>query len=257
MTASAAILGALLGLSFGSFVNVIAFRVPQHLSIIRPASRCPHCEVAIGSRDLIPVLSWIVLRGRCRNCGARISVRYPIVEALTGLLFVAAALVLGAVWVLPAYWAFIVVTMALSLIDIDHKLIPNRVLFPGMAVAGALLVIGAVVDGHPDWLIRAVAGGTGYFAGLLVLALIAPRGGLGMGDVKLALLLGLFLGYQGWEQVVLGAFIAILLGGVVSVVLLATRRKGRRDTIPFGPYLVAGAYLTVAWGRQILDWYLG
>ncbi len=257
MTAAAVTLGALLGLSFGSFVNVVAVRVPQHLSIVRPPSRCPQCEATIRARDLVPVLSWIVLKGRCRDCGSKISPRYPVVEALTSLLFVAVALVLGAVWILPAYWAFIVVTMALALIDIDHKLIPNRVLFPGLAVTAPLLLMGALADGHPGWWLRGVAGGAGYFVGLLALALIAPRGGLGMGDVKLALLLGLFLGYLGWEHVVLGAFVAILLGGLVSVVLLATRRKGRRDTIPFGPYLVAGAYLTIAWGDQILDWYLG
>ncbi len=257
MTATLVTLGALLGLSFGSFVNVVAHRIPQHASIVRPPSHCPYCQAPIRTRDLIPVLSWLLLRGRCRDCGQPIAVRYPVVEGMTSLLFVAAALAVGSVWVLPAYWVFVVVTMALALIDIDQKLIPNRVLFPGLAVAAPLLLAGAVADGHPGWWLRGVAGGAGYFVGLLILALIAPRGGLGMGDVKLALLLGLFLGYQGWEQVLLGAFIAILLGGVVSAVLLLTRRKGRRDTIPFGPYLIAGAYLTIAWGEQILDWYLG
>jgi len=257
MTVSLVILGALLGLAAGSFVNVVAYRVPQRASLLRPPSHCPQCEHAILRRDLVPVLSWALLRGRCRNCGGRISIRYPLVELGTALLFIATVLVLGAVWVIPAYWVFVTVTLALALIDIDHKLIPNRVLFPGSGVAAAALLAGAIADGTPGWWLRGVAGAAGYFVGLLLLALVAPRGGLGMGDVKLALLLGLFLGYQAWEHVLLGAFIAILLGGLVSAVLLLMRRKGRQDTIPFGPYLVAGAYVTIAFGEQILDWYLG
>jgi leader peptidase (prepilin peptidase)/N-methyltransferase len=158
--------------------------------------------------------------------------------------------------VLPAFLAFGAVTLAVTLIDLDHQLIPNRVLFPGLGVAGTLLAIGALWDGAASDLLRSVAGGVAYFVGLLVFALIA-RGGFGMGDVKLALLLGLFLGYIGWGELALGAVLAVLLGGIASVALLVSRTKGRTAKFAYGPYLVLGAWVSIFWGEQILDWYLG
>lgn len=158
--------------------------------------------------------------------------------------------------VLPAFLAFGAVTLAVTLIDLDHQLIPNRVLFPGLGVSGALLVAGALWDGATSDLLRGVAGGAAYFCGLLVFALIA-RGGFGMGDVKLALLLGIFLGYIGWGELALGAVLAVLFGGVASAILLVSRTKGRTAKFAYGPYLVLGAWVTIFWGEQILDWYLG
>jgi leader peptidase (prepilin peptidase)/N-methyltransferase len=178
------------------------------------------------------------------------------VEAATGGLFAVVPVVVGLSWTVPAYWAFVAVTVALVLTDLDHKLIPNRILFPGLGIATALLVAGAIGDGDAGRLLHAAGGAFAYFAALLVLAL-AARGGFGFGDVKLALLLGMFLTYRGWDLLLVGAFLAFFLGGVVSLLLLAFRIKGRKDAIPFGPYLIMGAYLALAWGSFVVDWYSG
>ncbi len=247
---------AVLGLAIGSFVNVVAYRVPLHRSVVSPASACPRCEHRLGWRDNIPVVSWLILRGRCRYCGAPISVRYPIVELATAALFAAAAIVIGAEWVLPAYLWFVGVTVALTLTDLDHKLIPNRILFPSSGGAVVLLGIGALIEGEAASLGRALLGASAYFAALLVVALIA-KGGFGFGDVKLAWFLGLYAAYLGWGELLVAAFLPFAVGGVVSIVLLVTGIKGRKDAIPFGPYMVIGAYIALAAGRQITDWYLG
>lgn len=157
---------------------------------------------------------------------------------------------------LPAYLAFGATTLAVTLTDIDHQLIPNRILFPGLGIAGALLVIGAAFDDGLDDLPRAIGAAVAYFLFLLVVALLA-RGGFGMGDVKLALLLGLFLGYVGWDALGVGLTLAVLLGGVASVVLLVFTDRSRRAKFAYGPFLVAGAWIGLFWGPQIADWYLG
>ncbi len=252
--------GFLLGLLIGSFLNVVAYRVPIGKSIVHPGSACPACDKPIRPRDNIPVLSWVVLRGRCRDCGATISARYPVVEAATAILFVAAVAIVGARWVLPAYWWFTAVAVALVLTDLDHKRIPNRILFPGIAGGSILLFIGAVTDGAGNdggfaALGRAGLGAAAYFGFLFVLALVA-RGGFGFGDVKLAILLGLFLAYQSWGVLFAGIMLAFLIGGVVALGLLASRRVGRRTAIPFGPALVAGAFVALAAGDALVDWYL-
>lgn len=245
---------ALLGLIIGSFINVVAHRVPLKRSVIHPGSACPLCDHPITWQDNIPVLSWVRLGGRCRHCAERISMRYPIVELATAGVFVAALYVIGTVWVLPAYLWFAGVTLALTLTDLDHKLIPNRILFPSTAVAIPLLGIGALLDGElPAWG-RALLAGLAYFVVLLVIALIA-RGGFGFGDVKLAAFLGLYAGYLGWGHLLVALFLPFAVGGVISILLLVTRIKGRKDAIPFGPYMVIGAYLAVALGDQIIDWY--
>ncbi len=162
----------------------------------------------------------------------------------------------GEWWLLPAVMVFGGVTLALTLIDLDHQLIPNRVLFPGMAVAVALLVVGAVGAGSSGDLGRGLLAAAVYFGLLLVVALVA-RGGLGMGDVKLALLLGLFLGFVGWNALTVGFVLAVLLGGVASILVLLFTEKGRDSKFAYGPYLVAGAWIGLFWGAQLWDWYLG
>ncbi len=249
-------IAVVVGLVSGSFLNVVAYRVPQGMSVVRPPSACPNCSAPIRNRDNVPVFGWLALRGRCRDCGEPISVRYPIVEAVTGVLFGLTALVIGAEWVLPAYLWFVGVTVTLTLTDLDHKRIPNAILYPGTAVGALLLVPGALIDGNAPQLISAFGGAIAYFTVLLLIALVA-RGGFGFGDVKLAFLLGLFLGYLGWGRVFVGFFLAFLLGGLVSAVLLVAKIKGRKDAIPFGPYLIAGAYLGIVVGGPIVDWYLG
>jgi leader peptidase (prepilin peptidase)/N-methyltransferase len=256
MTTFIAVVSGLVGLVIGSFLNVVAYRVPAGRSVVKPASACPSCGHEIRWYDNIPVASWLLLRGRCRDCGVPISPRYPVVEAATAALFVGILLVVGAKWVLGAYLVFGATTMVLILTDLDHKRIPNRILYPSTVFAVVLLVAGAAADGTLTDLPRALAGGGIYFGLLLVIALIA-RGGFGMGDVKLAFLLGTFLAFRSWGSLWSGIFLAFLLGGGVSLLLLISGRKGRKDTIPFGPPLILGAWAAVAWGEPLVAWYLG
>jgi leader peptidase (prepilin peptidase)/N-methyltransferase len=250
------VLGAILGLVVGSFLNVVAYRVPRGESVVRPPSACPGCGSAIRRRDNVPVVSWLLLRGRCRDCGSTISARYPIVEALTAALFAVTVVVVGESWVLPAYWWFAGVGLTLILTDLDHQRIPNRILFPGVVVGIVLLTAGGLADGDATSVVRGGAGALAYF-GLLFVIAIAARGGFGFGDVKLAFLLGLFLGYRSGKVLVTGVFAAFFIGGVVALALLVARRAGRKDAIPFGPALVVGAFIALASGEAIADWYLG
>ena len=180
--------------------------------------------------------------------------RTPLVAVTTALLFAATPAVLSVDWTLPAYLWFVAVTVTLTLTDIDTKLIPNRILYPATVVGTVLLVCGGLIERGP--VVRALIGGALYFVLLFVLALIA-RGGFGFGDVKLALLLGLFATYQSWDTLIVAILAAFLLGGVVSLLLVVFRIRGRKDAIPFGPYLVVGAYLAIAWAGTISTWYLG
>ncbi len=256
MTALLVAGGAILGLVIGSFLNVVVYRVPLGRSIVSPPSACPVCNAPIRPRDNIPVLSWLLLRGRCRDCRATISIRYPLVEAGTAGAFVGVALLMGASWALPAYWVATAAAIALALVDLDHKRIPNAILFPALAGCWALLIPGALMEGDPWALARAGGGAAVYFGFLLVIALGA-RGGFGFGDVKLALLLGTVLAYRSWEVLAIGVFAGFVIGGILGAVLLATRRAGRKDAMPFGPAMVIGAGVALVWGSALADWYLG
>ncbi len=255
-TSLAVAVAAIFGLIFGSFVNVVAHRVPNDRSVISPPSACPNCEHPIRHRDNIPIASWLLLRGRCRDCGEPISARYPIVEAATAGLFVAAVLVIGIEPVLLAYLWFAGVSLTLVLTDLDVHRIPNRILYPGTVVGLLLLFAGALIDGDLTGFGRAVAGGAVYFGLFFVLALVA-RGGFGFGDVKLAFFLGLFLTFESWGVLGAGIALGIAAGGVIAIVLLVTRRAGRKAKIPFGPAMVSGAYAALVIGQELSDWYLG
>ena len=244
------------GVLIGSFLNVVVYRIPAGISIVKPPSACPRCGAEIRARDNIPVVSWLLLRRRCRACGEPISVRYPLVEGACGVLFGATAAILGWSWLLPAYLWFAALTLTLGIIDLDVKRIPNRVLYPGTGVAVVLVVVGGLVEGSGGAVVRALAGGAAYFSALLVVALVA-RGGFGMGDVKLAFLLGVFAAYRSWGSLVVAVFGGFVLGGLAAIVLLVARRAGRRDLIPFGPALVVGAWVAIAAGEPIVSWYLG
>lgn len=261
------------GALIGSFLNVVVYRVPLKLSVVSPPSACPHCGARIRGYDNIPVVSWLVLRARCRDCGAPISARYPLVEAGTGLVFAGVA-----VWFLLTRWssfdvdasprrlvaalielvAFLylgAIGVALALIDRDTHTLPNRIVVPGYVVGVVLLGASAVLRGDPGALLRAAIGGAALFLFYFVVAVAAPRG-MGFGDVKLAGVLGLFLGYLGWAQLVVGAFAAFLLGGLFAVGLLLARRAGRRSGIPFGPWMIAGAWLGIVVGAPLAKAYL-
>ncbi|MGI9610050.1 MAG: prepilin peptidase [Acidimicrobiia bacterium] len=256
MDALATAFAALLGLVFGSFINVVAHRVPADKSIVSPPSSCPVCHHPIRHRDNIPVLSWLLLRGRCRDCGEPISVRYPVVELVTAALFGAAVGVIGIEPVLPAYLWFVGVGVTLILTDIDVHRIPNRILYPGTIVGAVLLLGGAVVDGDLASFWRGAAGAAVYFALFLVLALIA-RGGFGMGDVKLAFLLGLFLTYQSWGVLGSGVALGVAIGGVFAIFLLVARKASRKAKFAFGPAMILGAFAAIAFGQELADWYVG
>lgn len=247
---------ALYGLVVGSFLNVVVYRIPNGLSVVSPPSACPNCKNRIRPRDNIPILGWVLLKGKCRDCGEPISIRYLVVEAATAILFGATAAVIGLHWTLPAYLWFVGVTFALALVDLDTKRLPNRIMFPGTIVGAALLAVGAGLEGEWRQLLTGLAVGAGLFVFFLLLALAVPAG-FGMGDVKLIFILGLFSGYVSLAAGLFSAFAGFFIGGLISVLLLVTRRANRKTAIPFGPSLVAGSWLAIAAGTQIVDWYLG
>lgn len=249
---------AVLGLLIGSFLNVVVWRVPRGESVVSPPSACPRCGRRIAARDNVPVVSWLLLRGRCRGCGEPISVRYPLVEGGTALLFAGAAAVVGPSWVLPAVLYLVAVGVALTLIDLDVHRLPDAIVLPSYPVAAALLLLADLAPGDGldggAWL-RALVGGVALLAFYFLLLVLWP-GGMGMGDVKLAGLLGLYLGWFGWGALLVGAFGAFVLGGVFSVVLLATGRAQRKSGVPFGPWMIAGAFLGIAVGEPLWHAYL-
>ena len=258
MTVLLATLAALTGAAVGSFLNVVVHRVPAGVSVVRPPSACPSCGAAIRSRDNVPVLGWLVLRGRCRDCAAPISARYPLVEATTAVLFAVvtlATLVWSSPWVLPANLYLTAIAVALALIDVEHHRLPDAIVLPSYVVSAGLLLLAAAGTGEWGALLRAAIGGVGLCSLYLVLAVAKP-GGMGFGDVKLAGVLGLHLGFAGWSAVVVGTFLAFLLGGLVGVALIAAKRAGRRTAIPFGPFMLAGAGVGLAVGGPIVAAYL-
>ncbi len=256
------------GLLIGSFLNVVAYRVPLGISVVRPASACPGCGREIRARDNIPVLSWMMLRGRCRDCRNPISARYPLVEAGTCAFFVivTVALAPGAfrsggvaspvagVLELCAYLYLGAISIALTLIDIDTHRLPNAIVLPAYLVGGVLLGTAAVLGGEPARLIGATAGLAVAYCFYFVLWLVYPRG-MGLGDVKLAGVLGMFLGYLGWGPAVVGLFAAFVLGGIFAIVLLALRVVSRTGGIAFGPWMLAGAWLGIFAGEPIVNAY--
>jgi leader peptidase (prepilin peptidase)/N-methyltransferase len=251
-----AVFCGLLGLMIGSFLNVVIWRVPRDESIVRPPSHCPSCDAEIAPYDNIPVVSWLVLRGRCRACGAGISVRYPLVELACAGLWVAMALRFGVTWELPAYLVLVSALLALSLIDFDTFLLPNRIVYPLSVALVVLFGLAALGDDAGTEYVRALLGGAAAFGFFLTVHLIVPRG-MGFGDVKLSFSLGVALGWLSWGSVILGLFLGFFLGAVIGVILIATGLRSRRDHVPFGPFLAAGTVLAILFGAPLLDLYSG
>ncbi len=252
-TALVGVLAAMFGLAIGSFLTVVVDRVPKKESIVAPRSRCPACGAAIRARDNVPVVSWVLLHGRCRVCAVHISARYPLIEAGTAASFVAVVLVYDDPYVAAMLAAFAAVLIAVAVIDLDHRIIPNRITYPAFPVFAIAIVVGWLLD-RPLDPARAGVGLLAYGGFYFIIAMIAPRG-LGMGDVKLAGLIGLVLGSLGLRYVGVAAAAAILAGGLGGIIALALG-KGRKSAIPFGPYLAAGALVAIVWGAPIADWYL-
>ncbi|MGX5771325.1 prepilin peptidase [Microbacterium trichothecenolyticum] len=279
------VIAGILGLLIGSFLNVVAYRVPAKISLLRE-SRCPHCDAPIKWWQNVPVISWIALRGKCANCKAPISARYPIVEAVTGIAF---ALVtwwglvvyegllgmnLAEYWLLPtvdgtvhaadlwalalvvvAYLYFAAISIVLTLIDLDTHRLPNSIVLPSYLVAGVLFTIAAWLTGEWGLLLMAGIGMAVLYLFYFLLRAARP-GGMGGGDVKLAGVVGIYLGWLGWGALAVGAFAAFLYGGVFGIALMLLRRAGRKTAIPFGPWMILGAWTGVFAGEAVGKWYV-
>lgn len=275
----AAIATGVFGLLVGSFLNVVVYRVPNGMSVVSPPSACPGCGSGIKGYDNVPVLSWLALGGKCRSCREPISARYPLVEAGVGVFF---AVVAGWWWVvstsstistssitengstsrlvadllvLVAFLWLAGISVSLALIDIDTHKLPNAIVLPSYLVGGILLATAGILDGDIEGLIRSAVGMAALWLVYFVLAMLYP-GGMGFGDVKLAGVLGLYLGFIGWGALLVGAFAAFFLGGIFSLILLAMKRVGRKSGIPFGPWMLVGAWVGIFAGNTLFTSYL-
>jgi leader peptidase (prepilin peptidase)/N-methyltransferase len=245
----AAVFAFLGGLVVGSFVTVVAHRVPRGESIVAPRSRCPACGAQIAAYDNVPLFSWLALRGRARCCGARISSRYPLTELALGLLYAATVLVL---WDDPGEIAlglvFVTMLLAIMLTDLERRIIPNKILLVA-TLLGLAIIVATDLGGLPERAIAAAAAG-----GLLFLAALAYPRGMGLGDVKLAAVMGLFLG----RNVAPAILVALLAGSLVGLAMIARHgAAARKQAIPFGPFLALGGVVGLLAGDQLVDWYLG
>ncbi|MGZ4188784.1 MAG: prepilin peptidase [Actinomycetota bacterium] len=236
---------------FGSFANVVVHRVPLKESIVHPRSRCPSCGTELRARDNIPVVSWLLLRGRCRYCGAPISARYPAIELLTAALFGLAAWRIRPATDLVAFLPLLWVLVVLSFIDLEHKLLPNRIVGPSLATGVVLTGVAAALGPGAGAWVRALAGGAVAFGFFLLLAIISPRG-MGMGDVKLSSVLGLALGYLGWGRLFVGLLLSFVAGAVGGIGLIAARKAGMKSEVPFGPYLALGTIVSILFGGPLV-----
>lgn len=265
------VLVGVLGLLVGSFLNVVIHRVPAGRSVVTPPSACQECGARIRWHDNMPLVSWLVLRGRCRDCGARISARYPLVELGTGVAFALVALGLApdgllpaparlpdaAQWlVLAAYLAFAAAGIALAIIDVELRRLPTPIIVVAGSIVGVCFAAAAVLRGDLAALLTAVVTGVAMGALYLVIALIRPDG-MGLGDVRLAVLVGLVTGWIGWPAAALGLLSAFLLGALLGIAILLARRGDRRTAIPFGPWMLVGAWIGIVAGPAAWQWYGG
>jgi leader peptidase (prepilin peptidase)/N-methyltransferase len=273
ISASIVVFAALVGCLIGSFLNVVVYRVPQGLSLVTPPSACPACGHRVRGWDNVPVLSWLILGGKCRDCRAPISLRYPLGELGTALLFA-----LVAAWAsagigdesampmdgadvaefglsLAAFLYLAAVSIALALIDLDTHRLPNKIVLPAYVVGAVLLGAAALAAGDLERLLGAGIGLAAMWIAYFLMAILYP-GGMGYGDVKLAGVLGLFLGWLGWGPLIVGSFSAFLLGGVFALVLLVSRRVTRKGGIPFGPWMLVGAWVGIFAGDTLWSSYL-
>jgi leader peptidase (prepilin peptidase)/N-methyltransferase len=241
-----------LGCVIGSFLNVCIYRIPEGISIVRPASRCPHCGQAILWYQNVPILSWLLLRGSCARCAVPISARYPLVEALTGILFWLVFHTFGLQWATPVYWVFTAALVVITFIDLDHQIIPNAISLPGILVGFACSFFIPWIS-WSDSLLGILLGGGSLYLVAAGYRLLTGKDGMGMGDVKLLAMLGAFLG---WQAVLPVIFFASLIGSLVGVPLMILRRADGKLAIPFGPFLALGAHIYLFWGTTIIRWYL-
>jgi leader peptidase (prepilin peptidase)/N-methyltransferase len=264
-----AALAGIFGLLVGSFLNVVIYRVPIAKSVVHPPSACPNCGHGIAAYDNVPVLSWLALRGKCRNCSTPISARYPLVELGTGLFFFVVALplagqfsyaqptveVIASGLTLVAFLYLAAISVALAFIDLEHHRLPDAIVLPSYLVGIILLGTAAILTADYSALIRAGIGLAAMAVAYFLLAFLW-KGSMGLGDVKLAGVLGLFLGWSGWGSLLVGAFGAFILGGIFGLVLILLRKTTRKSGIPFGPWMVLGAWIGILFGNQLWTGYL-
>ncbi|MDX9714726.1 MAG: prepilin peptidase [Dissulfurispiraceae bacterium] len=260
------------GLAIGSFLNACIYRLPRQISLLRPSSSCPNCSKEIKPWDNVPVLSYILLFGKCRNCGAGISLRYPFVELLNGVLYVMAGSQFGIGWHLGFILFFISAMVLITFIDIDFQIIPDVITLPGIAIglAGSAFIMPDpflvssfrsidILSSHAGLNTLAITGimnavyGLVLGGGLYYLIAVLSRGGMGGGDIKLMAMVGSFMG---WKAVLLTTFAGSLTGSLFGIFLMIFKGKNRKTKIPFGPFLAAGALITLFFGNAILTWYL-
>lgn len=240
------------GAVVGSFLNVCIHRIPSNESVAFPASHCPHCHTAIPPYDNIPILSYLLLRGRCRHCAVPISRRYPLVEMLGGIAAVAAVSAFGLSASALLVFAFLAALIVITFIDLDHQIIPDAISIPGIFVGFAA----AFLPGQPSWIasLAGIAlGGGSLWAVAAGYEWLTGREGMGGGDIKLLAMIGAFLG---WKAIPVTLLLASLLGTVIGLALMAARGRDTRMAIPFGPFLAVGAVCALFWGDALIEWYL-
>ncbi|KKM10863.1 hypothetical protein SY88_11455 [Clostridiales bacterium PH28_bin88] len=236
----------MIGIVLGSFLNVCIYRIPRGESIVAPPSRCPACGTRLRALDLLPVLSWLWLRGRCRYCGAGVPAKYPLVELLSGMIYVGLYHNFGLQPVLAGGLILASILIVVTFTDLEHYRIPNKVV-----LFGFLAGLGYVIWSKEPPLINAFFGVLAGGGPLYLLALLTS--GMGGGDVKLAAMAGLYLG---WQKVILALFLAAGLASLVGMTLIALGIKKRKDPIPFGPFIALGTMISLLWGKQLIEWYL-
>ena len=245
------------GLAIGSFLNVVIVRVPAKESILRPPSKCPLCENPIAPRDNIPVISWLLLKGKCRHCGEPIAVGYPLVEASNAALWVLAGVRFGVTGTAVAFAIVFSIMLALSVIDMELSILPDRITLPSAVVSiPAIVLLALAVDDDPSWRIEgALIGMVGFAGGLLLMLvlfeLIFRKEGMGFGDVKFALMLGAWLGYLHPILVLYALILSSVVGTVVGILYFVVRRKSM--PFPYGPWMAAGSLIAILWSHPILD----
>jgi leader peptidase (prepilin peptidase)/N-methyltransferase len=259
MTCIYVVIFFLFGSAIGSFINVVADRLPRGQSIVAPGSYCVECKHNLAPKDLVPLFSYLWLRGRCRYCGAAVPIRLFLIELTTAILFVFLYYYYGISWELAIAIFSSGIFISLLIIDLEHGILPNIIIVVGIAVVIIYIVIGTILGYEPEfisnigfnlWIVDAVVGsGIGFI--LLFLVALIFRGGMGWGDVKLSALLGLIVGFP---LIFIALWLAIIFGGVIAGILLLTRVKSRKDSIPFGPFLAVAGIVTVLWGKHILLW---
>lgn len=248
------------GAVIGSFLNVCIYRIPRRQSIVFPSSRCPSCDRPIKAWDNIPVISYVLLRGKCRNCGERISFRYPLVETLNAVLYAAALWRYGIGWDLIIYCLLLSALIVITFIDLDFLIIPDRITLAGIPLglaAGCFILpdpfMRASLLGYKASIIGAIGGFVFYFLMAELSVRLFKKEGMGGGDIKMMAMIG---GFMGWKAVILTTFAGSLLGSLGGTMFMMAKGKGRGTLIPFGPFLALGAVITLFFGQEILRWYL-